>query len=100
MSSKANWIGKLGVAAVAAGLALAPSQARAEGVVTATGKGIAGGALLGAEVVMITTAIIGAEDIWPYLVFGAVGAGGGDTHRGVSSRDDGLENPGTVGPSA
>ncbi len=77
MSSKANWIGKLGVAAVAAGLALAPSQARAEGVVTATGKGIAGGALLGAEVVMITTAIIGAEDIWPYLVFGAVGAGGG-----------------------
>ncbi len=91
MSSKANWIGKLGVGAVAAGLALAPAQAWAEGPVSNTGKGIAGGALLGAEVVMITTAIIGAEDIWPYLVFGAVGAGGGAA--GGYFLEDGVTEP-------
>lgn len=33
--------------------------------------------MLGGEVVMITTAIIGVKAWWPYLVFGAVGAGGG-----------------------
>jgi hypothetical protein len=64
-------------AAMAGALTFAPAQARAEGPVSPTGKGIAGGALLGGEVVMITTAIIGVKAWWPYLVFGAVGAGGG-----------------------
>jgi hypothetical protein len=62
---------------IAGAIALAPSDARAEGPVDPTGKGIVGGALLGAEVVLITTAIIGPKTWWPYVVFGAVGAGGG-----------------------
>jgi hypothetical protein len=41
------------------------------------GKGIAGGILLGAEVVMIPIAIGGIEEAWPYPVFGALGAVGG-----------------------
>jgi hypothetical protein len=53
------------------------SSARAEGPVTPDGKGIVGGALLGAEVVDITMAIIGVEKGWPYFVFGGVGAVGG-----------------------
>jgi hypothetical protein len=73
---RGTWTGGFGIAAVVASVTLAPSVARAEPV-SATGKGIAGGALLGAEVVMITEAIIGVESWWPYLVFGAVGAGGG-----------------------
>jgi hypothetical protein len=50
---------------------------QAEGAVTATGKGIAGGVLLGAEIPMITCAIVGVESAWPYLLFGAAGAAGG-----------------------
>ena len=72
--------GTLSAAAVAGALTLGPAQAAAQeesNAVSATGKGIAGGAMLGAEVVMITTAIIGATDWWPYVVFGALGAGGG-----------------------
>jgi hypothetical protein len=52
-------------------------EARAEGPVSGTGKGIVGGALLGGEVVTITLAAIGVESAWPYLVFGGVGAIGG-----------------------
>lgn len=45
--------------------------------VSPTAKGVVGGAFLGAEVVMIPMAIAGVKPIWPYLVFGAVGAAGG-----------------------
>jgi hypothetical protein len=54
-----------------------PDEARAEGPVTATGKGMVGGGLLGAEVVCITFGAIGIQRAWPYLVFGGVGAVGG-----------------------
>ena len=60
------------------GLALfthSPS-ARADEV-PATGKGIAGGALLGAEVVLVGEAIAGVKPAWAYVVGGVVGAGGG-----------------------
>ena len=49
-------------------------HARADGAVSGTGKGIAGGALLGAEVVTITMAVVGVEKPWPYFVFGGAGA--------------------------
>jgi hypothetical protein len=63
---------------LALGVALAaPLSARAEGPVTPTAKGMVGGGLLGAEVVMISIGIAGVDRVWPYLVFGAVGAGGG-----------------------
>lgn len=54
-----------------------PQEARAEGPVTPTGKGVVGGGLLGAEAVCITMGAIGVERAWPYLVFGGVGAVGG-----------------------
>src|SRR5262249_59890793 len=41
------------------------------------GKGIVGGALLGAEVVDMTMGVIGVEKGWPYFVFGGLGAVGG-----------------------
>src|SRR5262245_22438173 len=59
----------------------APREARAQAAepsaVSATGKGIVGGALLGGEVVMITMAAVGVEKGWPYFVFGGLGAVGG-----------------------
>lgn len=41
---------------------------------SSTGKGIAGGALLGAEAVMLTEAAIGVKPRWAYLVGGGAGA--------------------------
>lgn len=58
-------------------MAAGPGEAHAEGPVSGDGKGIVGGALLGAEVVTITMGIIGVEAGWPYFVFGALGAGAG-----------------------
>jgi hypothetical protein len=55
----------------------APREAHAQEAVSATGKGIVGGALLGGEIVMITMAAIGVEKGWPYFVFGGLGAVGG-----------------------
>ncbi len=72
-------LGAVVAAAVAFAMALAgsPRSARADGPVTATGKGTVGGALLGGEVVCITMGAIGVERGWPYFVFGGLGAVGG-----------------------
>jgi hypothetical protein len=51
-------------------------EARADEV-SPTGKGIAGGALLGAEVITITEALAGARPGWAYALGAIVGAGGG-----------------------
>jgi hypothetical protein len=60
-----------------AGLFVGSSRdARADNV-SPTGKGIAGGALLGGEVVTITEAIIGVRAGWAYLVGGLAGAAAG-----------------------
>ena len=62
------------------GCALSAAQAQAaEPDVSNTGKGIAGGALLGAEVVTATEAFIGVKPNWWY----AVGAGAGASAGGV-----------------
>jgi hypothetical protein len=45
--------------------------------VPATGKGIAGGALLGAEVVMLVEAAVGVKSGWVYILTGLLGAGAG-----------------------
>jgi hypothetical protein len=55
---------------------LLSSTAHAEPV-TATGKGIAGGVLLGAEVVMIPLGAAGVDKWWAYLLGGGLGAAGG-----------------------
>lgn len=41
---------------------------------SSTGKGIVGGALLGAEAVMLTEAAIGVKPYWAYIVGGGAGA--------------------------
>lgn len=63
-------------AAIFAFSALAPTAALATEI-SATGKGIAGGALLGGEVVTITEALIGVRGAGWYILGGLIGAGGG-----------------------
>jgi hypothetical protein len=62
----------LGATMVAAPL----RDARADDV-SPTGKGIAGGALLGAEVPVIVEGIAGVHSGWVYFISAIVGAGGG-----------------------
>jgi hypothetical protein len=62
----------LGATIVAAPL----RQARADEV-SSTGKGITGGALLGAEVPTIIEGIAGVHSGWVYLISAIIGAGGG-----------------------
>lgn len=57
-------------------LSLASVTAHAEEVST-TGKGIVGGALLGAEVVLVTEAAFKVEPAWAYVVGGVGGAAAG-----------------------
>ena len=67
--------------AVAMSLATAffalPTTAHADSPTSPTGKGIAGGALLGAEGVIAIEAIAGVQTPWAYAVGAIVGAGGG-----------------------
>lgn len=53
------------------------SDGRAESSGTNRAKGVTGGAMLGAEVVLITEAAIGVKPRWLYLLGGAVGGLGG-----------------------
>jgi hypothetical protein len=79
-SARAWPLGLLACGSAAAVLLLAPAQAHAQAAsqpVSPDGKGVVGGALLGAEVVDLTMGIIGVNRGWPYLVFGALGAVGG-----------------------
>ena len=62
----------LGVVAVSA-----PAREARADEVSPDGKGIVGGALLGAEVVTITEALAGVKPGWAYVVGAIVGAGGG-----------------------
>ena len=57
-------------------LIIAPLSAHATGVseVSTTGKGVVGGALLGAEVVLVTEAAFKTEPTWAYVV-GGLGGG-------------------------
>jgi hypothetical protein len=87
-------------AASAALVALSSSGASAQEAagaadpVSGDGKGIVGGALLGAEVVTITMGVAGVEDAWPYFVFGGVGAVGGALGGfAVESADPPAEAP-------
>jgi hypothetical protein len=68
-------------------LGLAPAAAALLGVLACTAqcradtlnrfKGITGGAMVGAEVVLATEAALGVEPAWAYLLGGAAGAGAG-----------------------
>jgi len=58
---------------------LTPLAAHATGVADAspTGKGIVGGTLLGAELVMDTEAAFGVQQPWAYIIGGVAGGAGG-----------------------
>jgi hypothetical protein len=64
-----SWI----AAALLAGVSLVALPASAEPV-TATGKGITGGVLLGAELGMLPQGLAGVDKWWTYLLGGGVGA--------------------------
>jgi hypothetical protein len=80
MTRKASSYHRTSTSIVAVGVALAAitgaAPARAEEV-SATGKGITGGALLGGEAVMLVEAAFGMKSGWGYVIGGVVGAGGG-----------------------
>jgi hypothetical protein len=80
MTWKASSYKRVSTSIVAAGAAFAllaqAAPARADDV-SPTGKGVVGGGLLGAEVVMVVEAAAGMKSGWGYLIGGAVGAGGG-----------------------
>lgn len=74
-----------------AGATLSPFAAHATGSEKAspTGKGIAGGALLGSELVMASEAAFGVRPAWAYVVGGlAGGIGGGVGGYFVEKQDD------------
>lgn len=75
MRFQTSFLGSLTLAT----LLIAPLSAHATGVseVSTTGKGTVGGALLGAEVVLLTEAAFKTQPTWAYLVGGGVGAVGG-----------------------
>ena len=54
-----------------------PRSARADEEASPTGKGIAGGILLGAELVLVVEAAADVEPAWAYVVGGLAGAAGG-----------------------
>jgi hypothetical protein len=62
-----------------AGAMLTPLAAHATGVADAspTGKGIVGGSLMGAELVMSTEAAFNVQPAWAYIVGGVAGGAGG-----------------------
>lgn len=66
---------------LALGVLAAPSIARADGAASGSGKGIAGGAMLGAELVVGVEALAGVQQQWAYgagiLVGAAAGGVGG-----------------------
>jgi len=64
-------------AVVGATVLAAPLRDARADEVSPTGKGIAGGALMGAEVPMIVEGIAGVHSGWVYLISAVVGAGGG-----------------------
>lgn len=83
----------LALLTVAALIAGDPGSVRAQSAEAAPGggKGILGGALVGAEIVVATEAAVGVEPTWAYLAGAAAGAGGGGVagyylEQGTSSR--------------
>ena len=72
--------------AVGAFVGLTALSASAEEPVP-TGQGIAGGALVGAEVTVLTEALVGVEPAWAYLLGGTLSAAAGGYAGYVAERD-------------
>lgn len=75
---KVSFRAALGAAGCAFAMALCSGECAAQSAEAGTsGKGIVGGALLGAEAVMLVEAVFDVKPTWAYLVGGAAGAGAG-----------------------
>jgi hypothetical protein len=85
-----GWVTAL---ACAVGLAAAADCRAQSAEATPNGKGIVGGALVGAEVVLLTEAAMGVKPVWAYLVGGLVGAGGGGVAGYFLERNSSAEPP-------
>lgn len=77
------------------GMTACPLAAHAAGVVEAspTGKGVAGGALLGAELVLATEAAFDVQPAWAYLVGGLAGGAAGGVGGYFVERDSDARAP-------
>jgi hypothetical protein len=73
-------------AAAVAFIGLTAFSASAEEPVP-TGQGVAGGALVGAEVTVLTEALVGVEPFWAYLLGGTLSAAAGGYAGYVAERD-------------
>jgi hypothetical protein len=87
-------------------LASSGEAAATGGPVQTWGKGTAGGALLGAEVVVIPMGAAGLNKGWPYFVFGGLGMVGGaiggyfvDKHFAVDTTNPAMPTGGPAEPS-
>jgi hypothetical protein len=72
-----NRLGAVTAATVFAATLTTSGDAGATGPVQTWGKGTAGGALLGGEVIVIPMGAAGLNKGWPYFVFGGLGMVGG-----------------------
>lgn len=70
----------------------APTRSARADDVSPNGKGVVGGALLGAEVVTITEAIAGVKPGWAYAVGAIVGGGGGGVAGHFIEQDSGSSD--------
>jgi hypothetical protein len=77
------------------GVILTPLAAHATGVeeTSPTGKGIAGGALLGAELVLSTEAAFDVEPTWAYIVGGVAGGAAGGVGGYFVEQQDSARAP-------
>jgi hypothetical protein len=91
-TSKMRWlVSVLGVA----GATATPWAAQAAGVpeASATGKGVSGGALLGAELVLATEAALDVQPAWAYVVGGLAGGAAGGVGGYFVERDGDARAP-------
>jgi MFS family permease len=93
-SSRATALGLASVLGFTTLTAFAP-DARADDV-SPTGKGIAGGALLGGEVVTITESLAGVHAGWAYLTFGGLGMVAGGVGGWAVEQASGSDGQGPV----
>jgi hypothetical protein len=77
LENRLGWRGAAVAATVFAAAVTSSADARASGPVQTWGKGTAGGALLGGEVIVIPLGAAGVNRGWPYFVFGGLGMVGG-----------------------
>ncbi len=76
-ASSSSCIARWGIAAGTAAVLMTRAAPSLAEEIPATGKGITGGALLGAEVVMLAEAAFGVKSGWVYILSGVLGAGAG-----------------------